>query len=457
MPTVNTNMTEMKAARVDRISLVSKAASRIPFRVIKEDRSMTNPMKALDLAQVFKGKKATPVPTLVGIVTMKGDHFDAVKELVKKAGFKVDQIVENADGSVVLKQADVAEGDKVVVIKMSDDVAITMKGFAPYNCNIDVTGENEQAISFAEMCQTQGFYPDVSTVMDVLQQGVMQAAYKADDPASAAENVAKMFDEAKAYAVSLMSALPAAAFKMEKVAKAGAPNVNGSMENAAPPAGLMAPDKATGNLGGADQKDPQNLGAPNGQSAASGTGDGSQVAKGAGDAAAAGGDEDGVPSAAMGKKKPPKAGASSQETGDGSGAAQATHKGAATAKDPDGDGDDDTNDPEDKKDMKKRMSAMKDELTGLLSAGLKEITTQLTQAVGQVQKSVDGVKTQVEGLSTKVGEVEGVAKAAQQAVKGTVLGSDAGADATTMTQKSEQGYRGREIDTAYAPRRRAAR
>jgi hypothetical protein len=427
VPTVKTQMTEMKSATVDRISLVAKASSRIPFRVIKEDRSaMTNPLKTLDLAQVFKGKKADPVPTIVGVVTMKGATFEAVKKAAAEAGFKVETVVENSDGSVVLKQADSAEGEKLVVIKMGD-VAVTMKGFAPYNCVLDVSGDGDSTVSFAEMCSAQGFYPDVSTVMDVLQTSVMQAAYKAEDPKSASETVAKMFDEAKAYAVTLMSALPAACFKMEKTLKA-APNANGSMATAEKLPAAADGTTVTANLGGATQKDPMAGQLPGSASAATGTGDGSQVAKGGEGVAAIA-----ATTATTATTTATSATAEPAKKAEGEAAAAA----ATEVVDPGA-----------------ALSKLLSEGLATLSSTLK---TQLDEVAGQVKKSVDEVKTEVGGLTQKMEKVEGVAKAAHLAATGTVLGSDAGADAHQTTQKSEQqGYRGREIDTGFTPRRRTA-
>jgi hypothetical protein len=358
----------------------------------------------------------------------------------------VDAVIENEDGSVVLKQADVAEGESVVVIKMSDALAVTMKGFSPYDMMF-----NSGDVSFADQCKANGFYPGVSTMMDVLQQSVMQAAYKSDSPATAADTVSKMFDEAKAYAVGLLQALPTAAFKAEA-------NANGSM--AGVPGTPGGEQTTTSNLGGTKVKDPLAGELPGSENSATGTGDGSQVAKA--DAVTGECDPTG-PAGMKGKKKTPAAG--TQEDGTGSGAAAATSMKAA----PEGSAEEEAAEtPAEEAAEKAKAKAKKadgDPIAAfgkLLEDGLKSLgaqfTTQLTESVGQVQKSVDGLKGQFEGLSTKVGEVEGVAKAAQAAVKGTVLGADAGADAHQTTQKSDQGgFRGREIDTAYAPRRRPAR
>lgn len=436
MPTLQTQMTEMKHATVSRISLVSKAASRIPFKVIKEDRTMKNPLQSLDLATVFKRDRA---PALVGVITMKGEGFDAVKEAVAKAGFKVDAVVENADGSVVLKQADMADGDTVTVIKMSDNVAVALKGFSPYNMSLQ--GTDESAASFADMCAAQGFYPGVSTMMGVLQSSVYDLTYKSDDPAAASEAVAKMFDEAKNYAVSLLKALPSQAFKLEKAVKAE-PNVNGGGE-AAP--GLPAGAKgvtgtgsiSTSGAGAAAAENnatPPNAGKPG---AAAGQGDGHDAIgtnetfpmPGTNAATGVGG---GNPVVAKKEEAAPAAG----------GAAPVVKEEPAAAP----------------------VAATKADLETLLAGAIGKLGEQLnatiTSQVAGVQKSVEAVQTGLATLGAQVKEVEGVAKAAQQAVKGTVLGSEAG-DHASLTQKSEQGgagYRGREIDTAFSPRaHRAAR
>jgi hypothetical protein len=413
MPTIKTQATEMKHASVQRISLVSKAASRIPFRVIKEDRSMQNPLKTLDLAQVFKGKKPDAVPTVVGIVTLKGDHFEIIKKAVADAGLKVDAVIENADGSVIFKQGDIAEGEPTVIVKMSDEVAVALKGFSPYCMDMSYPSDAGDNASFSDMCKAQGFFPGVSTMMDVLASSVREATYKSDSPDAAAESISKMFDEAKSYALSMVKSLPVAAFKAEM-------NANGSMATANKlPSGADGVT-VTSNLGGATVKEPLAGELPGSASAATGVGDGSQVAKSAEEIAAA---------AEAAKKGEGAAGAAAPAAG-----AEGVAKAA-----------------EDPATVFGKM--LQDGLNALGATFGKQIT----ESVGQVQKSVDGLNKAVGDLGTKVSEVEGVAKAAQQAVKGTVLGSDEGADAHQTTQKSEQGGRGREIDTAFMPRRRAAR
>jgi hypothetical protein len=264
----------------------------------------------------------------------------------------------------------------VVVIKMGDHTAIAMKGFSPYNMSMDTS----EGVSFGDLCKAQGFYPGMGTVVDVLRNSVYETACKSEDPSDAAEKVSKMFDEAKQYAVGLIKALPAKAFKLEAI------EVEVPGEEPAKPADKTTVEKTEA------EKAAEALAA--------------EAAK-----------------------------TSVEKT-------QAEKDAEAEAAKPV---------------VKNEMP----DVAKLLADGLAGVTAQLTTEFGKllapVQKSVDGLNGAVEGLTTKVAEVEGVAKAAEKAVKGTVLGSDAGEDATTSVQKGDGGYKGREIDTGYAPRRRAAR
>lgn len=217
MPTATITATEMKDAKVQRISLVERGANRSPFKVVKQEKSMP---QDLDLARVFIRKKEQPKPEIVGVVTMKGDTFDSIKAQLEAIGVKVSKSEEpkgedgKEDGSVVFHQTEEGkiEGE-LTVVRLSEDVALVCKGFRPYNMDMDVGG----GASFAEVCKAQGFYPGVRTMVDVLSSSVLSLAEKSEDPGSAAESIRKMFNEAAEYAVGMVKALPQVAFKMELI------------------------------------------------------------------------------------------------------------------------------------------------------------------------------------------------------------------------------------------------
>lgn len=164
-----------------------------------------------DLTQLFTRKSEKQTPQIVGVVTMKGESFDAVKTQIADAGFKTDDMIELPDESVVFKQVDAVDsGEDGVVVRLSDSVGVVTKGFRPYNMDMDI-GDT----SFKDMAAAQGFYPSVSTVLDVVRGSIYGVVEKAANPDDAAVAVAKMFDEAKQYATSMVKGLPAKAFKLE--------------------------------------------------------------------------------------------------------------------------------------------------------------------------------------------------------------------------------------------------
>ena len=64
---VKTTMRQMKEAKVAFISLVTRGANRIPFRVLKSDKGDDNMLDLSQLRHVFKGEApAQPKPASMG-------------------------------------------------------------------------------------------------------------------------------------------------------------------------------------------------------------------------------------------------------------------------------------------------------------------------------------------------------------------------------------------------------
>lgn len=213
MPSVKMTATKMSDAHVSFISLVERGANRIPFKIMKqENQAMAGAFKGLDLGALFATRKAeTPAVEVVGVVTMKGEGYDSVVGQIAEAGFVTDTTVDMGDGSVILKQAGDPEGDGEV-IRMGDSALLITKGFRPYSMEVEADG-----VSFADMVKAQGFYPGVSTALDVARTIILSTAGKADDPVAASKAIGKVMDEFKTYIQSLVAGLPAKAFKLETV------------------------------------------------------------------------------------------------------------------------------------------------------------------------------------------------------------------------------------------------
>lgn len=198
---------KMKDADVSFISLVARGANRIPFRVIKQENSMSKAFAGLDLGTFFT-KKAETGPVVVGVVAMKGDTLESVKKQIVDAGFSVEAATEMEDGSVVFKQGEFeGEGE---VIRLNEHVALITKGFSSYS--LDGTDS-----TFEEMAKANGFYSGLSSSMSTLTDVVNAALRTSATPEEAKKAVGKVFDEARQYVMSLVTALPVKAFKLEGV------------------------------------------------------------------------------------------------------------------------------------------------------------------------------------------------------------------------------------------------
>lgn len=215
MPTMKLKATKMHDAKVSYISLVERGANRIPFKIVKKEKGMAgnSAFAGLDLANLFTRKAEKPVKVeVVGIVTMKDERLDSIKEQLEANGFDIAKQTEMEDGSVVFKQGDTEMDGEGQVVRISDHIALVTKGFNPYLMNMAIGDQ-----TFEQVCKAQGFYPGIGTVMDVLRTSVMQFAAKSEDPSAATDAIDSMFDEAKAYVVQMVSTMPASAFKTETI------------------------------------------------------------------------------------------------------------------------------------------------------------------------------------------------------------------------------------------------
>lgn len=213
MAKIKAEMTEMKDASVNYVSLVQRGANRIPFRIVKTQQPQEQNM-AIDLGaigRIFKSEAAKPtVPEVAGIVVKTSDEatLASVTQALSDAGYKVDSIQKHEDGTTLFAQGEVPA--ETHIVKMSDNVAIVMKGFSPYCSDLDSSSD------FSEVMSTTGFYSGVNQAVDALSTCVRNATYKSDDPQAAAKEVGKSVDQFKAYLTTMIAAIPAKAFKMEK-------------------------------------------------------------------------------------------------------------------------------------------------------------------------------------------------------------------------------------------------
>lgn len=218
---VKMRATEMVDADVAYISLVKKAATRLPFRVTKsesDDSTEESPkMSKLDnlLARVFKiDGESAEAPRIVG-VAIKSDNVDHLKPQLEKLGLSVDAVIEK-DGCFVFKQEDefdfeaedadlmgfASEGSDVVTL-----VANVQKSFTSYT-------ESED---FMENLAQGGFFPSLRVAMDALSDTIWNILYASGmDKAEAMTALEAAITDFGAYAGTLYESLPEMAFKLDK-------------------------------------------------------------------------------------------------------------------------------------------------------------------------------------------------------------------------------------------------
>lgn len=418
MPTITFKATEMRDAKVAHISLVDRAATRIPFKVIKQEKPMRI-MPHLDLASVFKKEKAGLNPEIMGVVTLKSDSgFESVKGQIEEAGFATDTEVAFEDGSVIFGQVEEMDGEHVL-IRLSDSAVMAVRGFKPYAMQL-TQGDN----SFEEGCVEQGYYPGVGAMVQSLGEMVISEVSKSDNPALAATNVAKMFDEAKKYAVSMVTALPAKAFKLETifpeedeipteelelydtVLKDSAASSKAWLSRRKNKAQADSDQKSTYQMFlGQMANDTRNARAKANQKTTARMLAGHSAHD------------------TMAQKKKLKG----NEPG-------AKFSGATTAF------------------ARKEEGTDEDFVEFLTEIVNSTVSDKFAELVGKMDEAVGAITSSVEELSSRVATAETVAKAANKALSGTVVLGGDGGDHMAAATKSE--YRGREIDTAFSPRRR---
>ena len=199
---------KLEDVEVDFISLVERGANRIPFRIIKAQEKGT--MINLSNIRNFLAKKdAAKKAELFAFVLPKAlADNERVTKAMADAGAKVDKRTEK-DDTVILQQIDGEAGDKAVILKMSDQVAVIFKAFM---------GHMSSSTDFDEIVKSQGFYPGFGMATESLYTAVRNILMDEDvkSPADAVQKVDEALDSYHSYVVGLLSEVPQTAFKIEK-------------------------------------------------------------------------------------------------------------------------------------------------------------------------------------------------------------------------------------------------
>jgi len=213
MPKLKVTQRKLTELDVKYVSLVDRAATRIPFRIIKRNPQQESAMLDLariGLAKILKGDAAPEQAVLAAVILSKSDPVlaEAVQKAMSAQGVELPKVQTFDDGTMSLSvEEDFSEGS--TIIRLSENLAMVVKGFNPYGSSLD-------ELSFGEAATARGFYDGVRGALSTFNDMVMARMYKADSPDAAATEVQSAMDDLKKYMVTLTKALPAAVFKIEE-------------------------------------------------------------------------------------------------------------------------------------------------------------------------------------------------------------------------------------------------
>ncbi len=212
---IKKKMTEMKSADVRFISLVTRAANRIPFRVVKSDKE--HQMGSIDLTSlrrsVLKQEAKTDAPAIVGVVVF--EQTDAavmgkVTDVLKAEGFAIDKAFKNDDGTVLYKQEGFPDDEAgTTLVRLSANMAIVMKGF---DAQAEVMAN---AADFSEVIPAEGFFHGMTAAQEALGTTVQSILKKSDSSAVASALIKATTTKFNEYVTALSEGVPAAAFKAD--------------------------------------------------------------------------------------------------------------------------------------------------------------------------------------------------------------------------------------------------
>lgn len=232
---VKTRLTRLMDGRAKYISLVHRAASQVPFRILKEDRTTeakppppNKEAPMLDLSTLRIRKTATsenlpaetsveaPDQQVLAVVVHKSANLDEVKKALTEAGLKTDSYELSEDGQHVFKQAEATADEPTSIIRQDDNVALIVKGFDAYKA---------MTSSFADRIGIQGYWDGISMATRAVNSAITTAIADAGSPEEAMTAVDVVVSEFHDYMQGLIEALPAVCFtpNIGRITKAAAP------------------------------------------------------------------------------------------------------------------------------------------------------------------------------------------------------------------------------------------
>lgn len=207
---------------VKAISFVKRGANQSPFKILKSEDVETQEPDTEEKRMINfgfdwlknksdKGEAIIEPDAYVGAVIIPdNDNADQLTEIIKSQEFSVENS-EKKDGSIIYKQDENVELDKLTYFKSNDNVIVgvanVQKAFDPWS----------NSGSFAENMQKNSFLPGVSLAANVMQDTIFDiliSSEKSEDMVKKVKSTVKEFSD---FVVGLAQAVPAEAFKFENI------------------------------------------------------------------------------------------------------------------------------------------------------------------------------------------------------------------------------------------------
>jgi hypothetical protein len=189
---------QLRDADVRYISLVDRAATRIPFRVLKRDKESK---MGIDLTKVFKSDDTgKPYVSALVVFAQKDEAVGTqVQDAIKAQGFTTDRVQKSDAGeTLVFSQSD-QKGDTQIV-RLSDHLLVNVGGLRMPGGWV------------GEMIEEHGFFPDLNMAAEALRDQTLIVA-KSDTPQA---DATAMLGSYAAY-LDQMAVLPTACYKLDEV------------------------------------------------------------------------------------------------------------------------------------------------------------------------------------------------------------------------------------------------
>jgi len=211
LPNIKVKAAELLDTDVQFVSLVDRAANRLPFRITKsEDGTMQLDLYELG-RRVFKADPKEP--TVAVVMISKTANLEAQVERLAKAGLNMETPDETADDFISYVQPDVEVKDEVVM-KLDDEVALVVSHVGA-SMKKQFESFNFEDTTFKEVFATEGFFLSMHMAADMFGFTVNNIMQKADSPADALAQIEQAGNDFVQFLKGLVGAIPVHAFKAD--------------------------------------------------------------------------------------------------------------------------------------------------------------------------------------------------------------------------------------------------